>query len=252
MSGNTSVGCWRIVGARAGRVLAHGYPLLLLGIAGCGAMAHGQNAEGVRLFQQANYPAAMQKFQQALYSNPNNADAYYNLAATHHRLAKLQSSKIEFDQAEGLYHQCLDRDPNHSDCHRGLAVLLVEQSRSGDAFKLIEGWSTRNPMLAEPKIQLARLYEEFSDNTAAKQQLVEALAIEPYNARALAALGKLHEVTGNPTQALAVYERSLWHNRMQPEVASRISALRTIYPAQPLTTPPASAHIVGLDGPLVR
>ncbi len=227
-------------------------PLLLLAASGCGVMAHGQNSEGVRLFQQANYPAAMQKFQQAMYSNPENADAYYNLAATHHRLGKLQNQKPELEQAETLYNQCLDKNPNHSDAHRGLAVLLVEENRSGDAFKLLEGWATRNPTLAEPKIQLARLYEEFSDKVAAKEQLVEALSIEPHNARALAALGKLHETTGNPTQALAVYERSLWHNSVQPEVAARVSALRATYGTQPLAAPAPSTHVVGLDGPLVR
>lgn len=222
---------------------------LLLTSAGC---AQSQNSEGVRLFQQGNYPAAMQRFQQALYSNPQNADAYYNLAATHHRLGKLQNNRAELDQAEGLYHQCLDRNPNHVDCHRGLAVLLVEENRAGDAFKLLEGWATRNPTLAEPKIQLARLYEEFSDPAAAKEQLVDALSIEPYNARALAALGKLHETAGNASQALAVYERSLWHNNAQAEVAARVASLRTALGAAPAAPPSSGTQMVGLDGPLVR
>ncbi|MBL9122965.1 MAG: tetratricopeptide repeat protein [Planctomycetaceae bacterium] len=222
---------------------------LLLGASGC---AQSQNSSGVSLFQAGNYPAAMAKFQQALATDPQNADSYYNLAATHHRLGKMQNNKAELDQAENLYHQCLDRDPNHADCYRGLAVLLVEENRSGDAFKLLEGWSTRNPALSEPKIQLARLYEEFSDKTAAKEQLVEALGTDPYNARALAALGRLHETSGNPSQALAVYERSLWHNSAQPDVAARVATLRGALGTVPAPPPGSGTQVVGLDGPLVR
>ena len=96
---------------------------------GCQYASHGQNAEGVRLYQQAYYQGALQRFQQAIQTDPQNADGYYNLAATYHQLGKLHHKTADVTQAESYYHQCLDRNPNHTDCHRALAVLLVEQNR---------------------------------------------------------------------------------------------------------------------------
>lgn len=251
MSSVNSQSTWRLNCRGISSRLAVCGALVLLSLAtGC---AQSQNSSGVKLFQAGNYPAAMAKFQQALATDPQNADAYYNLAATHHRMGKVNNNKAELDQAEGLYHQCLDHNPNHADCYRGLAVLLVEENRSGDAFKLLEGWATRNPGMSEPKIQLARMYEEFSDKAAAKEQLVEALGTDPYNARALAALGRLHESSGNPSQALAVYERSLWHNSAQPELAARVASMRTALGTAPVAAPAAvQTQTVGIDGPLVR
>ncbi len=198
-------------------------PLMIA--AGCGVLSHSQNSEGVRMFDQAYYQGAQQRFQQAIQTDPNNPDGYYNLARTYHQLGKLHNQPADFQQAESYYHQCLDHDPNHQDCYRALAVLLTEQGRNGDAFKLMEGWAARNPSSAAPKIELARLYEESGNRDAAKNQLIEAVTVDPANARALAALGKLREDTGDTVQALANYQRSLQLDPNQPQIASRIGTL---------------------------
>lgn len=206
-------------------------------LAGCGIAAQGRNSEGVRLFQQGNYQAALEKFQNALNTDPQNADANYNLGATYHRLAKATGNKADFNQAEMYYNQALDRDPDHREAYRGLAVMLVEEERSNDAFKLLEGWANRNPSDPIPRIELARIYEEFGNREAAREHLISAVALDPYNAQALAALGRVHELMGNHAQALADYERSLWQDRLQPEVAARVAALRGAFGQQMLTAP---------------
>ncbi len=209
---------------------------LLLGSVGCGGFnAQGRNSEGVRLFQQARYQEAIKHFQEASYSDPNNADSYYNLAATYHRIGKQEKRQTDLDQAETYYNLCLDRNDNHTECYRGLAVLLVEEGRKDEAFRLIEGWIQRQPMTADAKIEFARLNEEFGNRAVAKENLIEALAIQPDNPRALTALGKIREDAGDTAQALANYQRSYSRDSRQPLLASRISALqgRT---ASPTTT----------------
>ena len=216
-------------------------------------ISHTQNAEGVTMFQQAEYQGALLKFHQALESDPNNADAYYNLAATYHRLGHLHNQKSDLDQAESYYHQCIDRDPNHQDCYRGLAVLLVEEGRQKDAFALVQNWEQRSPSIAGPKIELARLYDESGNKDSAKQQLNEALAVDPNNARALAALGKLREENGETQQALANYQRSLAINRYQPQVAQRVAALQSGMIGTPTgPTPPDGTRMVTNPGVPVR
>ena len=132
--------------------------------AGCAMLSDSQNTQGVRMFEQAYYQGALQHFQQAVQTDPNNPDAYYNLARTYHQLGKLHNQPSDLQQAESYYHQCLDHNPDHQDCYRGLAVLLVEQNRRDDAFKLVQNWAARNPSSPAPKVELARLYQE-SGNT---------------------------------------------------------------------------------------
>ncbi|MGA2797573.1 MAG: tetratricopeptide repeat protein [Thermoguttaceae bacterium] len=202
--------------------------LLPLPFTGCGGItASGRNAEGVKLFQQSQYDQALRSFQEASYADGGNADAYYNQAATYHRLGKMNNNaQGDLQKAETYYNLCLDRNNNHADCYRGLAVLLAEEGRTQECFRLVEGWVSQQPTSADAKIELARLCEEFGDRNSAKEHLVEALTIQPDNPRALAALGKIREDSGDPAQALANYQRSFWYDNHQPQVASRISALQ--------------------------
>jgi tetratricopeptide (TPR) repeat protein len=212
--------------------------LAVVTLSGCGMMAHGQNAEGVTLYQQGFYHRALESFQEAVVSDPENGDAYYNIAATYHQLSKVDTEHGYSDQAESYYNLALDHAPDHVDCHRALAVLLVEQGSSDKAYRLLERWADRSPSLAAPHIELARLYEEFDDAGAARQQLLAAIEVEPTNPRALTALGQLNEKEGNTAQALANYERSLWHDSLQPDVRARVAALQTSTRA---ATPPPAA-----------
>jgi tetratricopeptide (TPR) repeat protein len=199
----------------------------LLTLTGCGGFAaQQQNAQGVRLYQQAKYPDALRAFQQATYDDPQEADGYYNIAATYHRMGKQEHCDSDLKQAEKFYNDCLDRNPNHVECYRGLAVLLAEQGRKDAAFRLVQGWVDRQPTSGEAQVELARLYEESGNRKLAEDCLVEAIKVQPDNVRALTALGKIREEAGDKAQALANYQRSLGRDGRQPYVASRISALR--------------------------
>jgi tetratricopeptide (TPR) repeat protein len=218
--------------------------VVLLGLTGCGGInAQARNSEGVRLYQQAKYQEATKQFQEAVYADPNNGDAYYNLAATYHRIGKVERRRADLDQAETYYNLCLDRQADHTDCYRGLAVLLAEQGRNEEAMRLIEGWVQRRPSSADAKIELARLNEEYGNRQVAKEHLIEALAAEPGNARALTALGKIREDAGDKTQALANYQRSLSSDNRQPEVAARVTALQTPPGASTVAAAPPAVNL---------
>ncbi|MBA3482224.1 MAG: tetratricopeptide repeat protein [Pirellulales bacterium] len=209
---------------------------------GCSQMnSQALNSEGVRLYQAGNYQQAADQFQRAIANNPKSATSYYNLAAALHKSGKLTGNGNDLQQAERLYNQCLEYDPNHTECYRGLAVLLAETGRTDASFRLLEGWAARSPQLADPRIELARLLEEQNNTQMASARLVEALAIDPHNSRALTALGRLREVEGDRAQALANYQRSLALNRHQPEISMRVAALQAAgagLPASPTITAP--------------
>jgi tetratricopeptide (TPR) repeat protein len=218
---------------------------VLPALPGCGEFAAQQrNAEGVCLYQQGQFAEALRKFQEATYDNPKDADGYYNLAATYHNTGRTQHCKSDLTLAEKYYNDCLDRDPNHTDCYRGLAVLLAEDGRKDAAFRLVQGWADRQPMSGEAQVELARLYDESGNRKAAEDCLVEALKVQPENARALTALGKVREDAGDKAQALANYQRSLGRDSRQPYVASRISALQG-----GVTAPSRSGDVPGVLAP---
>lgn len=218
-----------------------------LAACGCSVASHGQNAQGVADYQQGRYQEALRNFESAVANDPLNADGYYNLAATYHRMGRVSGNENELKQAETLYNQCLDKDENHRDCYRGLAVLLAEEGRSDEAFRLLEGWSRRYPTASTPKVELARLSEEFGRYDVAQEHLQDALQTDPNDPRALAALARLRERSGNPTQALAIYQRSLWNNRFQPDVAARVSTLQTALNPPSFTTSPGATRTVNTN-----
>ncbi len=197
----------------------------LITTSGCQWAASGQNATGARLYEQGQYSAALQQFQKVIATDPSNADGYYNLAATNHRLGKQRGDAQQLAQAEALYNQCLDHNPNHVECHRGLAVLLIDTGRPDRAFALMKNWASKNPQFAEPRIELARLYEEASDPGTALKYLEDAVQTDANNARAWLALGRLREQSGDLGQALQNYNRSLAINNLQPMAAERVAAL---------------------------
>lgn len=212
----------------------------VLAMAGCRVPSATQNMNGVRDFQTGRYESAAQKFQMASLQNPANPNAYYNLATTLHQLAyvkgKQARTKEDDDevrdlqvQAEAVYNRCLDLDENHVECHRGLAVLLVEMGRSEQAFTLLRRWEAANPDLADPKIELARLLQEHGNDDDALLHLHQAMYVGSPNsrehARAWAAAGLIRERRGELAQARQNFRQAYQLNRDQPGVATHVAHL---------------------------
>lgn len=218
--------------------------LLLASLGGCRWASTGQNTLGVRLYQQGRYPEALQQFQVAQSTDPANPDAYYNLAATYHKLGVGQKDPQLIEQSESLYNQCLDLQPNHVDCHRGLAVLLAESGRPDNAMTLLKNWADANPALSDPRIELARLNQEFGQAKVAERYLDEALALNPSDHRAWTARGQMRESAGDLGQALQNYQQSLAINSLQPDLYQRVASLNVKIAQNSMTGQPAGGWTV--------
>ena len=116
--------------------------------------------------------------------------------------------------------------PNHVDCYRGLSILLVDKGQPDKGFTLLKDWAMKNPGLSDPRIELAKLHQEFNQNKVAEQYLNEALTMDPNNPRAWAAKGRSREASGDLMMAIQNYEQSLALNAAQPEVYQRVGALK--------------------------
>ena len=217
---------------------------------GCQWASVGQNVDGTRHYNAGNFSAAADRFRQAMQSDPQNPDSYYNLGMTYHRQGMLRNNSEDLDQAERFYDQCLERDLNHRDCHRALAVLLVERGDAEGAQALLEGWVERSPSSADAKVELARLKSEFGDREAAIEYLTDALEYDPHHQCALTALGTMREQMGDHKQALACYQRSLRANRFQPQVQNRVASLQRRLAPNSIITPAGGTRLV--EGPTTK
>ena len=218
--------------------------LLMLLTLGCAAQNH--TAEGIRFYGQARYDAAMASFRSALQASPNDPNALYNIAATYHQSARASlqlgqaaTAQQQYEQAAGYYQRCLAQNPNHAEAYRGLASLYMDCQAPDAAFELLRHWSQANPVSAEPKLELARLNQEWAQiamlqgRTDVAQQcrdyavhyLQLVLATEPMNYRALRALGFMKEQAGDIAGAVFDYHRSLQANPQQRDIEERIAVL---------------------------
>jgi tetratricopeptide (TPR) repeat protein len=227
--------------------------LLLAAGTGCHMASTGYNVEGVRMYEQGNHQAAIGRFQQAITNDSQNADAYYNLARTFHTTGQQRGDAQSLKHAEMLYNQCLDVEADHVDCHRGLAVLLAEMGEPEKGFNLLKNWANRRPEMSEPRIELARLYEEFGDADTATKHLQSALLVDSDNPRAWAALGRLRELDGDYAQAMVNYQHALNRNAVQGGVAQRIAALQSTTNSSPYSfTPPGGTRMVNQPSATIR
>ncbi|MFO0011281.1 MAG: tetratricopeptide repeat protein [Planctomycetota bacterium] len=214
--------------------------VVLLGSGGgCQLGSRNRNGQGVALYQQGRYAEALQYFEQAKQTDASNPDTYYNLASTYHKLGTAAKDSKMLDNAEAMYNQCLDLSPNHVECHRGLAVLLVDMGKADKGFTLLKNWAVANPASSEPRIELARMHREFNQTKAAEKYLDEALAMDPNNFRAWAYKGDLRESSGDLMQAIQNYQQSLALYAKQPDLYQRIGALN-VRLAQGSAAPPSS------------
>lgn len=199
----------------------------LLVLSGCNMAANRANQLGTQAYSSGQFAKAINEFQRALTSNPQNADAYYNLGSSYYSLGKQQKNSQWVTQAENLFRQSISLNDQHRDAHRSLACLLVETNRENHAFDLINTWQQRYPQAAPPLIELARLYQEYGDNRRATDYLADALRLDSNNINALKAMGHVREMQGQVNLALENYTRVLQLDARQTDVAQRIGDLQT-------------------------
>lgn len=214
---------------------------------GCSTFtASNYNAEGVRMLAAKRTEDALDCFEKARQANPDSPDSYYNCGVVYHQRAIETGQEQDFQMARYCYDLCLERNPNHTECNRSRATLLCDIGQDDEAFRMIEEWVDRQPSSAEPRIELARLYDEHKQLDRARDCLNDAVAIDSRNTRAFTALGSVRERMGDSDQALVAYEHALALNPYQPDVQNRVAALRYAVP-EPSANPIAPTQENSVD-----
>lgn len=213
-------------------------------LTGCSSFtASNYNAEGVRLLAAKRTEDALNCFEKAKQADPDSPDAYYNSGVVYHQRAIEAGQEQDFQMAKYCYELCLQKNPDHVECNRSLATLFCDVGQDDQAFRLIKEWVDRQPNSPEPRIELARLYDEHKQLGRARDCLNDAVAIDNRSTRAFTALGSVRERMGDSENALAAYEHALALNPYQPDIQNRVAALRYSAPepsVKPIQTTPES------------
>ncbi len=197
--------------------------LVLITLVGCASDDQQRlvdfNEDGVYLFQKGDYVRARENFEFALTKfKPNDPTLLYNIGQCHDRMGQRK-------EAEKLYRECLEKDPNHAACRQAFARLLVLEGRPTEARNMIQGWLTSQPKRADAYVEDARYYQQHGDYQKAQTRLQQALQLEPQNARALVQMGILYEAKDMPARAREMYERALRVDPRRDYLRTRINSL---------------------------
>jgi tetratricopeptide (TPR) repeat protein len=178
------------------------------------------NDLGLQRFQQGEYDRARQDFQAALALLPNNAALLYNIGQCCDHLGQTA-------QAESIYRQCLQLEPNRAECRHALNVLLVQRGRIVEAQRMVQDWLTREPKLSAAYAEDGWLYEQEHDPYRAITRYQQAVFYDPHNTLALVGMARMYEEELNlPSNALKIYQTALDYDPHQPELIKRVSRLR--------------------------
>ncbi len=178
------------------------------------------NEDGVYLYQRGEFARAGESFRAALELTPEDAGLLYNLAQCHDRLG-------DAAKAEQLYQECLKRDPDHAACRHSLTLLLARTGRRDEAARSVGEWLAKEPKRSAPYAADGWLLHQAGDLPRAQARLQQALDIDPHDVQALNELALIYEEMQRPERALVLYERALAQDARQPDVAKRVSRLRS-------------------------
>ena len=177
------------------------------------------NEDGVYLFAQGQYGAALESFELSLTLQPQDANLLFNAGQCHDRLGHWQT-------AEKYYLECLQQAAKHVEARRAYVALLARSGRSDQASELIDQLLKQQPDLTDAYVLDAWRLRQQNAIPQAHGRLQQALALDPHHAAALTELGIVYEQTGMPDRAYVLYERILTRDPRNHEVAQRLEQMR--------------------------
>ncbi len=123
-----------------------------------------------------------------------------------------QQGKLK--EAESLYRQVLESEPNHIHGLNLLGALCVNSARPSEAVELIGRALEIKPDDPQALFNFALGLKEFGRYKEAVQALQKSLSLNPKNIAAMNALGSVLFDSGAPLEAIPLYQRAL---ELQPD-----------------------------------
>ena len=111
---------------------------------------------GWSYFNRGDMDTALQRFRQALISDPDFAPAYFGIAYVY-------SVQNKLDLAIENYRKSIEKDPSFSHSYSNLGLALVAQRRFKEALPMLERALAIDPRNGDAHVNLAVYYFETGD-----------------------------------------------------------------------------------------
>jgi tetratricopeptide (TPR) repeat protein len=182
--------------------------------------------QGVVLATQKQYVEAVQHLERATSIDPQNAEAFYNLAIVHMEMRKFERAKEDLTRAISVV-------PSSAAYQEKLGTVLIEVKDWNGARKALEKAVELEPSLFKAYYKLGQVLEELDDQQSALQRYTQSIENGPRFLPAYNALGSLYADLGYSDHAVQVAQSALKVAQAGSEEAAKIhNLLGTVYQQQ--------------------
>jgi tetratricopeptide (TPR) repeat protein len=127
-------------------------------------------------------------------------------------LGKLRASQKRFSEAEKLYEQALDRDPNYFDAMQGLLSIYMQQKEPAKALARLNAQIAKTPSNSAYYLLQGRVLIDTNDLENAEAALQKAAELNKNDLNTLLLLAQVQTRRGSVEKAIASYEHSIQIN----------------------------------------
>jgi len=147
------------------------------------------------------YEEAIEEFQKALQLDPENSDAYRELAGAFEKFGRLE-------EAEAAYKKAIELKPDYWAGHSHLGAYYYYQARYSEAEKMWRKVTELTPDNVRGYYNLGALYQLMDRRDLAITMLKRSIDIKP-SWVAASNLGTLYFMEGNYTLAMRMFEKAI-------------------------------------------
>jgi len=180
--------------------------------------AEAHNNLGMVLRKRGRPQSAIAAFQTALMLNPRSTSTYGNLGNLHERYGNLP-------QAEFYYLKAVELDPDLHQAFIGLARIAAQRQRWDDSLSALSRASQILPKSVSVIHQMGAIYIAKGDLSAAREQLRNAMSLDPEHVGVRASLSDVLMRLGDTRQAKDLAD---WCLEREPDNAVALEVKRAI------------------------
>ena len=177
---------------------------------------------GVAFFQHGFLDQAERSFQQVIASQPDNADAYYNLGTLYLRQNAPRQAKENLEQSVKLR-------PNYPEAWNNLGMLAAQQGNNEAAIRNFQQSLQLRPTYSTALLNLGNVYRRQGNFAEAETLLQRALESEPANPEVNYSLGMLYARRNQQEQAEQYLRTAL---KLRPDYPDALNNLGVLFVQQ--------------------
>jgi Flp pilus assembly protein TadD/peroxiredoxin len=174
---------------------------------------------GVALYQHGYLDQAAASFKQVAASQPENAEAFYNLGTLYLR-------KNNLDQARKFLAQTVQLKPDYPEAWNNLGMIAAQQNDTATAIHDFRRSLELRPNYVTAMLNLGNVFRRQGNLSEAGKLLHQAVLLEPENAEANYSLGMFFARQGDNAQGESFLQKA---SALRPNYADAINNLGVLF-----------------------